>query len=86
MEVSWKDVLYNKFRFGLHPAMLSNNGYRKKTVCPLIATGKMAQPCTVVFDREYAKAYIKKNIIDKLQPLDIESIHELIEDAQNSEI
>ena len=81
MEIIWKKLLYNKFRFGLHPQMLSPEGYRKKIVVAVENTQREKKPYTVVFDREYVVEYLKRTVINPLNPMDAETIIELISDA-----
>lgn len=81
MPISWKRLLYNKFRFGLHPSMLSQSGYIKKLVCKIDDDLK-AEPREILFDNEYVKQYIHKTIVSRLTPEDLDKIIELLENAK----
>lgn len=85
MVVSWKRLLYNKYRFGLHPLMLTENGYIKKIVCK-IDNGLEAEPREILFDDEYVKQYLHRVIISRLSPSDLDKIIKLLKDAKKTQI
>ena len=66
--IGWKDVYGNKFRWSLHPHMLSSKGYKVKTVTKIRGESKKT-PCavTIVFDKTYVIAYLSA-IVEKLSP------------------
>ncbi|NJM19270.1 MAG: hypothetical protein HC907_11515 [Richelia sp. SM1_7_0] len=82
MKVHWSELLYNRFRFGLHPAMFDDGGYEKKIVCSIRGERRTKQPYTVVFDKEYGLEYIKRFLINPLQPYHLETIVDLVKDAE----
>ncbi|MBF2016293.1 MAG: hypothetical protein IGS23_14030 [Rivularia sp. T60_A2020_040] len=82
MKVHWSQLLYNKFRFGLHPRMFDEGGYEKKIVCSIEGERRTKQPYIVVFDKEYGLEYIRRTLISPLQPYHLETILDLVKDAQ----
>lgn len=65
--ISWKNVLGNKFRYGLHPEMLSLDGYLLTVTIPIKGESKSSKmPRKIHFDEEYVCAYINQYIVSKL--------------------
>lgn len=82
MVIHWTKLLYNKFRFGLHPSMLTEKGYKKKLVCRINDGLLSNEPREILFDRQYVVEYLGKNVVSRLKPYDIETINELLKDAE----
>lgn len=85
MPVSWKRLLYNKYRFGLHPLMFTKDGYTKKIICK-INNGLEAEPQEILFDNEYVKQYLHRTIVSRLSPADLDNVIELLKDAKKTQI
>lgn len=83
MLISWKRLLYNKYRFALHPSMFNEKGYVKKIVCK-IDDGLDAKPREVLFDNEYVKQYLHRIFVSRLSPSDLDRVIEILKDAKKT--
>ncbi|MDJ0691390.1 MAG: hypothetical protein QNJ41_23150 [Xenococcaceae cyanobacterium MO_188.B32] len=78
--ITWRDVPRNKFVRGLHPAMFSEQKYRKyMEFVPLGGTVK--EVFSVEYDEEYAVEWIAAKLCKPLEILGKEKLIELIEVA-----
>ncbi|MBH8553402.1 hypothetical protein I8751_13660 [Nostocaceae cyanobacterium CENA357] len=67
-QIHWTEIFGNPLRFGLHPAMLTERGYRLKTVVPIKGESKKDKfPVEVLFDESYVIAHLSR-ILEQLQP------------------
>lgn len=80
---SWRDLLGNKLKYGLHPGMLYlEGGYKVKMATRVKGMSKTGNQifCEVVFDRDYVIEYIAR-IIVKLKPATFNDFQKLLSEA-----
>lgn len=82
-ETYWNDLLGNKYRVNLHPAMLVGDGYRSYMSTRTTGDSKSdkSKQGLVLFDREYVLNFIVKRILEPLKVTDYEDMSELLLDA-----
>lgn len=79
---SWQQLQGNKYLKALHPAMLSDYGYRTTIKTRLVGGSKFnSQYLTVLYDRDYVVAWLASRLIKPLQNQGLECILEMVREA-----
>lgn len=63
VNIHWTQLFGNKFRFALHPLMLSKEGYQVKLNTKIVGQSKaLSFPVIVTFDETYVVEYVSRTL------------------------
>lgn len=80
--VHWSQLQGNKFNKALHPAMLSDHGYRTTTKNALLGDSRSnSQFLVVLYDRDYVIGWLSSRVIKPLQNEGNDNIKSFVEEA-----
>jgi hypothetical protein len=80
--VHWTQLQGNKFNKALHPAMLSEHGYRTTTKNSLVGDSKKnPQFLIVLYDRDYVIGWLSSRVVKPLQNEGSDNIKNFVEEA-----
>jgi hypothetical protein len=83
--VYWKQVQGNKLNKALHPAMLSEHGYRTTSKIRLVGTTRHGSKFAIlIYDREYVIVWIMSKLIKPFQNIGLDGLIELLKEAWHS--
>lgn len=81
----WTDINRNKYMFGIHQEMLTNEGKTIITTFPLIGEPKKSKELKeVVFDKTYVQEWIIQKLFIPLIGMSKQEIFELLERIYDS--
>lgn len=66
--ISWRDAFGSPYRYGLHPAMLNENGHNITATIMLKGQSKLEgrTPVIIHLDKDYAITYVTQLLLKKL--------------------
>lgn len=81
--IHWSELHGNKFLNGIHPDMLTPNGYDLKTMGRCVGMGKSAEtvPLIVHFDETFVVEVIKRKLLETLQPTSYNDLQKIVSRA-----
>jgi hypothetical protein len=81
--VQWFEVLGNPFLQGLHPRMLTDDGYTVLKLGRVRGMSKCAPPIPlkIIFHRDYVEKYLEITLLSKLKPTDYNQLQSVISGA-----
>jgi hypothetical protein len=80
--VHWKQVQGNKLNKALHPAMVSEHGYRTTSKIRLVGTTRHGSKFAIlIYDREYVIVWIMSKLIKPFQNIGLDGLIELLKEA-----
>lgn len=83
--VSWREIQGNKYSKSIHPAMLSDGGFRKTQKASLIGNPKgNTEFITVIYDKSYVIKWIEKKLIKPLENNSYKVIGKLVFQAYSN--
>lgn len=82
-KVHWKQLQSNPFLQGLHPGMMTDDGYVKNKQDRIIGMSRFAEKIEleVVFDKQYLMEWLEQMVFEKLQIADWNSFQSLMSEA-----
>jgi hypothetical protein len=83
--IHWTELYGNKEKYSLHPRMLKEDGYKKRSTVPVRGESKsIPQDVIIIFDESYVITKLRR-IIDQLYPYDYAQLEKVIKKAWNEE-
>ena len=84
-QITWKELHGNPFVYGLHPDMLTDDGYKicKSVQVKGVSLGQK-EVCEIRFDRDYCISFVIQNLIIKAKFQNYKQLERFVSECWNA--
>ena len=81
--IHWRLLLGNPYRYSIHKAMLSDEGYKIATMARQKGMSKTEplKPFVIHFDREFVIEKLKRELLNHLNPANYNELQKIVGEA-----